>query len=703
MKKNLIYFSIFFFLLFFLAVNTKPALKMAESTKALPQVFFINQVRGEECCSKGIFENLKIQVEVFIKNKIPAFFAVRYDALTNKKYVDYLKQSIINNPTIIYPALMIEITPNLAKDAGIKYKDKENDWFEAQNAFTIGYLPEERKKLVDFLFKKFFMNFGYYPNLTSAWMIDTNTLNYINEKYGVKVHQITREQKGTDSYTLFGGPPHYPYPASLKWLFIPDYQRKNAPLIVRQTVADPFHNFEDKTNAFTSQSNDYANDGKTFDYFIDLVYQALFNQPEKQTGFALLGLENSMDLKFQEEYLKQIDYIASLKKDDRIIFPDINLLKTFWLDKKITVYYGKDLVNNVDKFVYWITTEKFRLRLFIDNRQPFVSDLRVYEKNLIDPYFKKPAKREGRWFIPKKEYTNIYGKISLPTIDDRNSLIINFDDQQKFIFKYKDEKGKAIIFEDKFGKMTNMLIWAYSLLSVIIVSLLSLLGIFTLGINEKKLQKIIIYFVSFSAGALLGDVFIHLIPEVFKNETTIYTSVYFLLGILVSFLIEKIIYWRENHSSSILGNKIKHFVSIILFGDGVHNFIDGLAIGASFLISVPVGIATSLAVILHEIPHEIGDFAALIHGGLSRKQALFYNFVSGLTAILGTLFALVLSQYIAGVNNFLIPFAAANLIYIAGTNLIPELHKETQLIKSLIQIFTFILGIAIMYGLLLVG
>ena len=248
-----------------------------------------------------------------------------------------------------------------------------------------------------------------------------------------------------------------------------------------------------------------------------------------------------------------------------------------------------------------------------------------------------------------------------------------------------------------------MSIWIYSLLSVTFVSLLSLLGVFTLGIKERKLNKILMYFVSFSAGALLGDVFIHLIPEVFHKGATTYTSIYFLSGIIVSFLIEKIIFWKENHTSSILGNKIKHFVVMILFGDGVHNFIDGLAIGASFLVSIPVGIATSLAVILHEIPHEIGDFATLIHGGLDKKQAIFYNFVSGLTAILGTLFALVLSQYITGINDFLIPFAAANLIYIAGTNLIPELHKETRLNKIAIQVFTFLLGIAIMYGLLIIG
>ncbi|KKP61357.1 MAG: hypothetical protein UR54_C0003G0008 [Candidatus Roizmanbacteria bacterium GW2011_GWA2_34_18] len=248
-----------------------------------------------------------------------------------------------------------------------------------------------------------------------------------------------------------------------------------------------------------------------------------------------------------------------------------------------------------------------------------------------------------------------------------------------------------------------MSIWIYSLSSVVFVSLLSLLGVFTLGIKEKFLHKILIYFVSFSAGALFGDAFIHLIPEVYKKGVTIYTSLFFLSGILISFLIEKIIYWNENHVSSILGSKVKHFVSMILFGDSVHNFIDGLAIGASFLISLPVGIATSIAIILHEIPHEIGDFAALIHGGLDKKQAIFYNFVSGLTAILGTLFALILSRYVVGVNSFLVPFAAANLIYIAGTNLIPELHKETQLKKGLIQIFTFILGIAIMYGLLIVG
>jgi len=247
-----------------------------------------------------------------------------------------------------------------------------------------------------------------------------------------------------------------------------------------------------------------------------------------------------------------------------------------------------------------------------------------------------------------------------------------------------------------------MLTWIYSLISVTIVSSISLLGVLTLGLKEKSINKILIYFVSFSAGALLGDVFVHLIPEVYSMGPTAYTSLYFLLGIMVSFLIEKIIYWRENHSSSILGSKVKNFAYMILYGDGVHNFIDGLAIGASFLVSIPVGIATSIAIILHEIPHEIGDFAALIHGGLSKKKAIYYNFISALTSVVGTIVALLLNQQMEGINKFLIPFAAANLIYIAGTNLIPVLHKEKQFKKSFLQIFTFILGIAIMYGMLIV-
>jgi len=148
---------------------------------------------------------------------------------------------------------------------------------------------------------------------------------------------------------------------------------------------------------------------------------------------------------------------------------------------------------------------------------------------------------------------------------------------------------------------------------------------------------------------------------------------------------------------------IHHFAYMNLFGDSIHNFIDGLIIGTAYLISIPVGIATTLAVIFHEIPQEIGDFGVLIHAGIKRKKALIYNFLTATTAILGALIALLLSSKINGITTLLSAFAAGSFIYIAGSDLIPELHKETELKKSALQIFTFILGIAIMYGLLIVG
>lgn len=703
MKKIIILAIFIFFFLSLFITKIKVNKQIVPTTKTLSQVLFINQVRGGECCAKGTLDNLKLQINAFTKLNVPAGFALRYDVLTNKKYVDFLAEQSIKYPAITRLGLMIEVTPQLAKDAGVKYKEKESTWFEAQNAFTIGYPPEERKKLVDFLFKKFFENFGYYPNLTSAWMIDTNTLNYINKKYGIKAHQITREQQETDSYTLYGGPPHYPYPASYKWLLVPDYQRNNAPLIVRQTVTDPVYNFGDKTNAFTSQPNDYANDGKTFEYFKQLVYQALFNQPKGQTGFALLGLENSMDLKFQEEYLKQINYIASLKKEGKIILPDVSQLKTFWPEKKITVYYGKDLINNLDKFVYWITTPKYRLRLLLNNRELSISDLRIYDKTLVDPYLKIPAKKGGHWIIPKKEVVNIYGKLTLPKIKNRDSLIINPDNQQDFIFSYQDEKGKTITLENKFDKIVSMQIWIYSLFSVLIVSLIAFIGIITFPIKEKRLKNILLYFISFSAGALLGDVFIHLLPEaVAEGGFSLSVSINILLGIVTSLILEKFIHARHIH----LAGKISRFrsVSIMsLFGDAIHNFIDGLIISASFLINIQVGIASTIAVILHEIPQEMGNFAVLLHGGFTKNRALFLNFLTALTAFLGVIVLLTFDVYAKNVTQFLIPFAAGNFIYIAGSDLIPELQREVKLKKSFIQIVTFILGIAVMYGLLIVG
>lgn len=243
-------------------------------------------------------------------------------------------------------------------------------------------------------------------------------------------------------------------------------------------------------------------------------------------------------------------------------------------------------------------------------------------------------------------------------------------------------------------------IWSYSIGSVVIVSLISLIGVFTFSTNAETLRKFLLYMVSFAAGALLGDVFIHLLPEAASEGFDMSVSLFLLTGISFSFIIEKVIHWRHCHYPT-TDDHPHPFAIMNLFGDSVHNFIDGLIIGAAYIASIPIGIATTIAVILHEIPQEIGDFGILLHGGFSKRKALFLNFVTALLAVLGAVSALILNSYVDGLTIFLIPFAAGSFIYIAGADLIPELHKEVKISKSLVQFLFFILGVLIMYSLLL--
>jgi zinc and cadmium transporter len=247
------------------------------------------------------------------------------------------------------------------------------------------------------------------------------------------------------------------------------------------------------------------------------------------------------------------------------------------------------------------------------------------------------------------------------------------------------------------------MIWLYTLISVFIVSLISLVGVFFLGIKHEKLNKILIYLVSLSAGTLLGDAFIHLIPEAYEKIANKNLPALFILsGIMAFFVLEKIIHWRHCHK--VACEEHPHpFSYVILFGDAAHNFIDGMIIAAGFLINIQVGTATSIAVICHEIPHEIGNFGSLIYGGFSRGKALFFNFLSALFAILGAVLVLAINTDMIDLAKFLVPFAAGGFIYIASVDFIPELKKHESIKKSLSQIGFFILGIGIMLGLVLVG
>ncbi len=238
-------------------------------------------------------------------------------------------------------------------------------------------------------------------------------------------------------------------------------------------------------------------------------------------------------------------------------------------------------------------------------------------------------------------------------------------------------------------------IYLYTLVSVLIVSVVSLIGIVALGIKQNFLKKILHYLVSFSAGALLGDVFIHVIPEISESGGfTPMVGLYFLIGIVVFFLLEKYILWNHNHDGD-HNESVHSLVYISMVGDSLHNFIDGLVIAASFIVSVPLGIAATIAVVLHEIPQEIGQFAILIHGGWTKGKALLYNFVSALTSVLGALIVLIFAKQIEA-PQLLLSFAGASFIYLSMSDIIPELHKEKSPIKSFWQIISFVIGVAVM-------
>lgn len=243
--------------------------------------------------------------------------------------------------------------------------------------------------------------------------------------------------------------------------------------------------------------------------------------------------------------------------------------------------------------------------------------------------------------------------------------------------------------------MTETILWTS--LSVLIVSLVSLVGILSLFFHPQRLEKILIYLVSLAAGTLLGDAFIHLLPSAFQtgNENILSASFSVLAGILCFFILEKIIHWRHCHR--VASEKHPHpFSYVILFGDGLHNFIDGAIIAAGFILSFPAGLATTLAVILHEIPQEIGDFGSLVYGGFSRKKALWLNFLTALVSFLGAGIVLALNFQLENLEKFLVPFAAGGFIYIASTDLIPELHKDTRIRITLGQLLAIFVGIGLM-------
>ncbi len=252
-----------------------------------------------------------------------------------------------------------------------------------------------------------------------------------------------------------------------------------------------------------------------------------------------------------------------------------------------------------------------------------------------------------------------------------------------------------------------MIILWYIVLSVLAVSIISLVGVVTLVFRPKLVNNILFMLVSFAAGALLGAAFLDMIPEALEHaENGIFGTV--LAGIAFFFVVETFLYWYHCHSmrcerhSHVRGghHHVKlPFTYLNLIGDGVHNFLDGVIIATSYLISIPLGIVTTLAVIFHEIPQEIGDFGILVYGGFSRMEALAYNFLSALVAVVGAIIAYFFATMVENITPYLLPFAAGGFIYIASVDLLPELHQQQKFKKAVIQFVFFMLGIGVMYAL----
>ncbi|MBD3388966.1 MAG: ZIP family metal transporter [Candidatus Altiarchaeales archaeon] len=237
-----------------------------------------------------------------------------------------------------------------------------------------------------------------------------------------------------------------------------------------------------------------------------------------------------------------------------------------------------------------------------------------------------------------------------------------------------------------------MSVFAWILGSVVFTSLLSLIGVISLSVGKRRLHSFLLLFVAFASGSLLAAAFIHLIPEA-EAEIGSAASRAVLAGIIAFFIFEKFIHWHHCGKEEC---DVRPVAYLNLVADGIHNFIDGVIIAAAYMMNVPVGVVTTIAILLHEIPQEFGDFSVLIHSGMETRKALTYNFISATSAVLGAL----LGYFFLGSLESMIPYAlavaAGGFIYIATADLMPELHKHGSARRMVEQSAALILGVLVL-------
>jgi zinc and cadmium transporter len=234
----------------------------------------------------------------------------------------------------------------------------------------------------------------------------------------------------------------------------------------------------------------------------------------------------------------------------------------------------------------------------------------------------------------------------------------------------------------------------YIIVSTLLISIIALVGILILYFKKIDLDKVIYYLVSLAVGTFLGGAFFHLFPEASKELDLdfLYTAVLF--SLIFYFILEKIIHWRHCHKRDC---HVHSFGYVNLFGDGVHNFIDGLIIASAYLTDIKLGIVTTIAIALHEIPQEVGDYGVLLHAGFKKKKALMINFAVALITVLGGVFGYYIVRINENFISYLLPVAIGGFIYIAMSDLIPELREEKDKKKFCFTFIFFIVGIIVMY------
>lgn len=244
--------------------------------------------------------------------------------------------------------------------------------------------------------------------------------------------------------------------------------------------------------------------------------------------------------------------------------------------------------------------------------------------------------------------------------------------------------------------MIQWAIWGHSGLAGLAVCGISLIGGLAYLMPSSVLRRLLPLGISLSTGVLVGDAFLHLIPESLERiGSTQLVMLGIVSGIVLFFNLEKLIRWR-NHRHRSGSSAVKPLATMNLVGDALHNFIDGTLIAGSFLVSPTAGWATTAGLLLHELPQEVGDVGTLLYGGFTLRRALFYNLVSALTCLLGIGAVLVTGLWLDEYLIYSLPIAAGGFIYIAASDLIPELHRLQQSAQSWWQSAFMLLGIGLM-------